>query len=342
MDWQTAVLIGIGFLGGTITTSLRRTRQSDSIAPAPTSFNASRSSTVSPSGSDLSPQKPSATDASATAEAPTAAAEAPTNELAPVDTPSDRPFPSPSTIQGTPPDDPQALAYERLSQLERFKSGFLARTAHELRSPINSVIGLHQLILEGLCETPDEEKQFTAEAKEAAYKVLQLFDTIIAASKLDIGREVPTLEPLALKTLFKTLEELTHLQAANSNLRLAFKPTDLSVLSDLKWLQMMLISLLDDAITSTKLGHITLDAAAEGEFVLIKLEAERPANELCVRLDTSLYGREVDLSNLSSVYLSTGLTLAVAQEMVKALHGELILPAAAEAPIITVKLPASI
>ena len=313
MDWQTAVLIGLGFLGGVITTSLRR--QPESIAPAPS---------TSPSAGAVNPS--TAEVASSTPAAPT-----PNKDLIP-----------PTAPQGTPPENPEALAYERLSQLERFKSGFLARTAHELRSPINSVIGLHQLILEGLCETPDEEKQFTAEAKEAAYKVLQLFDTIIAASKLDIGREVPTLEPLALKTLFKTLEELTHLQAANHNLRLTFKPTDLSVASDLRWLQMMLISLIDDAITSTKLGDITLEAVADGEYVLLRLEADRPASELSVRLDTSLYGREVDLSNLSSVYLSTGLTLAVAQEMVKALNGELLLPTENEAPIITVKLPATV
>ena len=149
------------------------------------------------------------------------------------------------------------------------------------------------------------------------------------------------LEPVALSTLFKTLQELTKLQAANSNLRLTFKPTDLSVCSDLKWLQMMLISLIDDAITSTKLGYITLEAVADGEHVLLKLEADRPASELCVRLDTSLYGREVDLSNLSSVYLSTGLTLAVAQEMARSLHGELILPAEEDSSIITIKLPAS-
>ncbi|ESA33284.1 histidine kinase [Leptolyngbya sp. Heron Island J] len=300
MDWQTAVLIGLGFLGGVVTTSLRRPRQLESAAAAPA---------AAPEPASL-----------------------PEEDM--------RPQPTP-TLQGTPPDEPKALAYERLSQLERFKSGFLARTAHELRSPINSVIGLHQLILEGLCETPEEEKQFTAEAKEAAYKVLQLFDTIIAASKLDIGREVPTLEPIALKTLFQTLEELTHLQAANSNVRLTLKPTDLSVVSDLKWLQMMLISLIDDAITSTKLGDITLEAFEEGEYVILRLEADRPVDDLSVRLDTSLYGREVDLSNLSSVYLSTGLTLAVAQEMVKSLNGDLLLPTAADVPIITVKLPAT-
>ncbi|MEO1508139.1 MAG: HAMP domain-containing sensor histidine kinase [Cyanobacteria bacterium J06633_23] len=294
MDWQAATLIGLGYIAGIVTSSLRQTtRQSDSVATTAIATNAVAPNNTSP----------------------------------------------PPAVQGTPPEHPKALAYERLSQLERFKSGFLARSAHELRSPINSVIGLHQLILEGLCETPDEEKQFTGEAKEAAYKVLQLFDTIIAASKLDIGREVPMLEPVALSTLFKTLQELTKLQAANSNLRLTFKPTELSVCSDLKWLQMMLISLIDDAITATKLGDITLEATADGDYVLLTLEADRPASDLSVRLDTSLYGREVDLSNLSSVYLSTGLTLAIAQEMVTALNGELILPAAEDTPIITLKLP---
>ncbi|MBE9067850.1 HAMP domain-containing histidine kinase [Leptolyngbya cf. ectocarpi LEGE 11479] len=304
MDWQTVVLIGIGFVAGVVITRLRQTRQTGRVAAA---------------------------DAAAA----TASTENTDSAIAPVDG-------DPARSLGTPPDNPQELAYHRLSQLERFKSGFLARTAHELRSPINSVIGLHQLILEGLCETPEEEKQFTGEAKEAAYKVLQLFDTVIAASKLDIGREVPVLEPVALATLFKTLQDLTRLQAANSNVRLTFKPTDLLVASDLKWLQMMLISLIDDAITTTKLGDITLAALADEEYVLLRLEADRPASDLSVRLDTSLYGREVDLSNLSSVYLSTGLTLAVAQEMLKALNGELILPAADDAPIITVKLPAAI
>ncbi|MEA5464214.1 sensor histidine kinase [Leptothoe sp. PORK10 BA2] len=310
MDWQAAILIGVGYLAGIVTARLSRTQPLSTQVPQ--SDGVISDGLISDGVTPLELASPKDSD--------------------------DEPDPAPA-IQGTSPQDPQTLAYERLSQLERFKSGFLARSAHELRSPINSVIGLHQLILEGLCETPEEEKQFTGEAKEAAYKVLQLFDTIIAASKLDIGREIPRLEPIALASLFKTLQELTHMQAAHSNLRLTFKPTDLSVCSDIKWLQMMLISLIDDAITATKLGDITLGAYAEGDQVLLTLEADRPVSDLNVRLDTSLYGREVDLSNLSSVYLSTGLTLAIAQEMVTALNGELVLPAAEDTSIITIKLP---
>lgn len=311
MDWQTVLLTSIGFVVGAVTTRLVQTHRTDEVvAPSASSTSAADDTDTPPEPTITSLEK-------------------------------DVPAP-PDGIPGIPPENPQTLAYERLSQLERFKSGFLARTAHELRSPINSVIGLHQLILEGLCENPEEEKQFTGEAKEAAYKVLQLFDTIIAASKLDIGREVPILEPVALSTLFKTVQELTRLQAVNHNLRLTFKPTDLLVASDLKWLQMMLISLIDDAITATQLGEITLSAVADGDYVQLNLATDRPASDLSVRLDTSLYGREVDLSNLSSVYLSTGLTLAIAEEMVKALKGELILPTEDGTAVITIKLPAAV
>ncbi|MEO0867107.1 MAG: HAMP domain-containing sensor histidine kinase [Cyanobacteria bacterium J06642_11] len=309
MDWQTLLLTSIGFVLGAVTTRLVQTSRTRGESP-------------------ISPSSTTVDDSAETAP-----------PIDPAPPPEDAEPTSPIAVPGIPPDNPQALAYERLSQLERFKSGFLARTAHELRSPINSVIGLHQLILEGLCEDPEEEKQFTAEAKEASYKVLQLFDTIIAASKLDIGREVPSLETLALSNLFKTLQELTCLQAANHNSQLVFKPTDLLVSSDLKWLQMMLISLIDDAITATKVGKITLEAVANGEFTDLKLTADRPASDLSIRLDTSLYGREVDLSNLSSVYISTGLTLAIAQEMAKALKGELILPAEDQAAVVTIRLP---
>ena len=44
------------------------------------------------------------------------------------------------------------LAYLMTAQISQFKSGYLAKTAHELRSPLSSLMGLHQLILVDLCE----------------------------------------------------------------------------------------------------------------------------------------------------------------------------------------------
>src|SRR4028118_383672 len=66
------------------------------------------------------------------------------------------------------------LAYQMAHEMSQFKSGFLARTSHELRSPLSSVIGLHQLILSDLCDSPEEEREFVAQANASALKLVKL------------------------------------------------------------------------------------------------------------------------------------------------------------------------
>ncbi|GBF84663.1 histidine kinase dimerization/phospho-acceptor domain-containing protein [Aphanothece sacrum] len=56
------------------------------------------------------------------------------------------------------------LAYQMAVQLSQFKSGFLAKTSHELRSPLSTLMGLHQLILSDLCENHEEEREFIEQA----------------------------------------------------------------------------------------------------------------------------------------------------------------------------------
>ena len=50
------------------------------------------------------------------------------------------------------------LAYQMASEMSKFKAGFLARTSHELRSPLSTMIGTLQLILSDLCDDPAEER----------------------------------------------------------------------------------------------------------------------------------------------------------------------------------------
>jgi signal transduction histidine kinase len=45
------------------------------------------------------------------------------------------------------------LAYHMAVAINHLKSSFLARVAHELRSPLSSMISLHQIILADLCES---------------------------------------------------------------------------------------------------------------------------------------------------------------------------------------------
>lgn len=142
------------------------------------------------------------------------------------------------------------LAYQRTAERLRFTAGFLARTSHELRSPINQIISLHQLILEDLCEDPAEERAFVAQAFKATQTVLKNLDLLISISKLEIGQIRPDLQPLLLVELLEEVERITHMQMANRNcrFRLHFDQPEVSVLSDQNWLQQALTLLIDQAI----------------------------------------------------------------------------------------------
>ena len=79
------------------------------------------------------------------------------------------------------------IAYQMAQEINQLKTGFLGRAAHELRSPLSSLISLHQLILFDFCESPEEEKQFLEHAYQSAQKLLEMIDELILVSKLDYG-----------------------------------------------------------------------------------------------------------------------------------------------------------
>ncbi|MGL5880139.1 MAG: sensor histidine kinase, partial [Xenococcaceae cyanobacterium] len=79
------------------------------------------------------------------------------------------------------------LAYQMAIQWSQFKAGFLARISHELRSPLSSLIGLHQLILSDLCESPEEQREFLSQAHQSALKLMRLIDEVVDIAKTSYG-----------------------------------------------------------------------------------------------------------------------------------------------------------
>jgi His Kinase A (phospho-acceptor) domain len=173
------------------------------------------------------------------------------------------------------------LAYGMATEMEKFKSGFLSRSSHELRSPINSVISLHQLILADLCENPAEEREFIAQAQIAAEKMLSLLDRLIGLSKLAYGTEHLQIQPLLLEEVLSEVQHLTQLQAQNRSLRLEIALPDpgLYVLADPRWLRQVLISLIDTPISLMQEGYIRLktQVAPDQQQIYIWIDDQRPA-----------------------------------------------------------------
>jgi K+-sensing histidine kinase KdpD len=168
------------------------------------------------------------------------------------------------------------LAYQMAWEMSQFKAGFLARTTHELRSPLNGLIGLHQLILSDLCENPQEEREFITQAHERALQLLKLIDEILRVARTDYGTNKLDIQPLGLAEVLQEVYKLTYLLAANRNFPLQVLPADANiyVLADPKWLRQTLVNLVDTAIAQMEEGSIAISSSISpvGNFVNIWLD----------------------------------------------------------------------
>jgi hypothetical protein len=211
------------------------------------------------------------------------------------------------------------IAYQLAQQMCQFKAGFLTRTAHELRSPLNSLIGLHQLILSDLCDDPAEERTFVAQAHQSALKLMNLMDRVIDISRLEHGTAQLEIQPLNLAELLTEVYHSTDLIAANRNLRLqlSLPSTESYILADPRWLRQVFISLLDICFTQMSEGKIIISTQTHlaTNTVQIWLDAELPTQIWSEPIDTVQSDRLLP-SETKNFAFSPGMTLLLIQTLV--------------------------
>lgn len=219
------------------------------------------------------------------------------------------------------------IAYHMAAEMSQFKAGFLARISHELRSPLNSLIGLHQIILSDLCESPAEEREFIAQAHASALKMVGLLDEILNVARTEYGTNKLEIQPLQLAQVLAQVYDLTHLQAANRNLRLQVIPPspEIYVMADHRWLRQVLVNLVDTPLKLMQEGNITVSAHPDllSGYVGIWIEDERPASAWSDPVDLMRSVPEIDKSIDENFTLSPGLTLLIAQTLLSLMKGRL-------------------
>jgi signal transduction histidine kinase len=79
-------------------------------------------------------------------------------------------------------------AYDRLKELDRLKSNFLATVSHELRTPLTSIIGYSEMLAEGIAgEMSGEQRDFVRTIHEKGEQLLELISGLLDLSKLESG-----------------------------------------------------------------------------------------------------------------------------------------------------------
>jgi two-component system, NarL family, sensor histidine kinase BarA len=84
--------------------------------------------------------------------------------------------------------DKLQIAFDRLKELDRLKSNFLATVSHELRTPLTSIIGYSEMLVEGLAgDMTSEQREFVQTIRDKGEQLLQLIKGLLDLSKLESG-----------------------------------------------------------------------------------------------------------------------------------------------------------
>ncbi len=148
-------------------------------------------------------------------------------------------------------------AYDRLRELDRLKSNFLATVSHELRTPLTSIIGYGEMLAEGIAGPLNpEQKEFVGTIREKGEQLLQLIQSLLDMSKLESGTMSVRKEKVRVDAVVgEALKTLTpNARKKGVQLRIESDPKLPEVRGDAERLRQVFINLGDNAVKFTPSG----------------------------------------------------------------------------------------
>ncbi len=165
---------------------------------------------------------------------------------------------------------------EATEQIERAmlaKSEFLAKMSHELRNPLNSIIGYSEILIEGLDATKDQKYKDLTSIRSAGHWLLELINDLLDLSKLEAGRMELQPDRIEISGLFDELaEKWRSAIVENGNEFCVEPPAAAEVLCDSDKLRRVIGNLLSNAAKFTKNGRVNFSASMRAGRLLMSVE----------------------------------------------------------------------
>jgi len=244
-------------------------------------------------------------------------------------------------------------AREQADSANHAKSRFLANMSHEFRTPLNSVVGLTQMLAQRQGLDPEIREEID-NIHSSGQMLLSLVNDILDLSKIEAGEINLEMVPIQIESVLKELRAMLTSQAAKKGLELIIdslpETFDGYVISDSTRLCQVLLNLLNNALKFTSNGTVSLSVEIIGSVQITEAGSRHERWRFQVKdtgcgipteLQPSLFGafRQAD-SSITRQYGGTGLGLAIVQQLCEEMGGAVhVESTVGEGSCFTIELP---
>jgi signal transduction histidine kinase len=218
---------------------------------------------------------------------------------------------------------------EETARVSELKSSFLASMSHEMRTPLNAVLGFAELLrMQAIDELTERQDKYVQNIARAGRHLLALTNDVLDLSKIEAGRMDLEIADVELAEVVGDAEEILRPLSDAKSLSLTIDGFELCVKADRLRLTQVLVNLLSNAVKFTPdQGSVRVGARRAGAWVEIEVTDSGPGIPL--EDQSAVFERYTQVDNSRTD--GTGLGLPLSRRLIELMGGELDLVASTPA-----------
>jgi len=227
---------------------------------------------------------------------------------------------------------------EELSEANKSKSKFISTFSHELKTPLTSILGYSELLLDS--STGASKHHADAIHRNGIY-LLNLINNVLEQGRSEISQTIIVTKPTEIQDMIDSINYMVEPLAMKKQLGYSVHvtcPKNLILLLDQQHLSQVLVNLLSNSIKFSETGFVTLEVSYADEllqFIVTDTGIGIPEDELLNIMQP--FGRAKHTQHIEGA----GIGLSLSSKLVKLMGGHLNMQSElGEGTMVTVSIPA--